>query len=129
MKIGELAARTALQPDTIRYYEREGLLTPPPRTPAGYRDYGPEAVLDLDFVRKAQAAGLTIKQIREVMEISVAGRQPCEHVRLAVTTRLGEVEKRLDDLETLRKRLRATLRRLERVPLPRSGCRCAAIDP
>ena len=60
MRIGELAKTVGVTPDTIRYYEREGLLPPPDRTPSGYRDYGPEVVDDLQFIKKAQALGLKL---------------------------------------------------------------------
>ncbi len=58
MRIGELAKTAGVTPDTIRYYEREGLLPPPERTPSGYRDYGPAALEDLLFIKQAQALGL-----------------------------------------------------------------------
>ncbi len=128
MRISEVAARAAVQPDTVRYYEREGLLRPPPRTPGGYRDYDQQALADLEFIKRAQTSGLTLKQVREVMEIASAARPPCEHVRAAVRSRLSEVEARLRDLEALRARLRATLRRLDRAPRPKAGCRCPAIE-
>lgn len=128
MRIGEVARLSGLTPQAIRFYEREGLLAKPPRTAAGYRDYGPEAVEDLRFVAKAQASGLRLTDIREVMEIAAGGRPPCEHVRATVTARLTEVERRLRELRVLRSSLRATLARLERAPKPRRGCRCAAIE-
>ncbi len=128
MRIGELAAKAGVTPDTIRYYEREGLLPPPARTPGGYRDYGSEAVDDLLFIRKAQAMGLRLADVREVLEISSGGREPCEHVRATVTARLAEVETRLRELRALRATLRTTLERLDRAPPPPSGCRCSVIE-
>ena len=102
MKIGELARRAAVTPDTVRYYEREGLLPPPPRTPGGYRDYGADALEDLSFIRKAQALGLRLLEVREVLAITEDGREPCDHVRAAVLARLEEVERRMDELPALR---------------------------
>ena len=128
MRIGELAKSAGVTPDTVRYYEREGLLAPPPRTPSGYRDYGPEALDDLRFVKKAQAMGLKLTDVREVLEISSGGRQPCEHVRATVSARLAEVETRLRELRALRATLRETLGRLDRAPPPRAGCRCMVIE-
>ncbi len=128
MRIGELAKSVGVTPDTIRYYEREGLLPPPARTPSGYRDYGPDAPDDLQFIKKAQALGLKLSHVREVLEISSGGRPPCEHVRATVSARLTEVEQRLKELRALRSTLRQTLERLDRAPPPKAGCRCAVIE-
>jgi DNA-binding transcriptional MerR regulator len=117
-----------VRPQTIRYYEREGLLPAPRRTSGKYRDYGPEALEDLRFIRKAQAIGLSLGEVREVMEIASGGRAPCEHVRAILTTRLTEVEERLRELRNLRSTLRAGLERLDHVPEPREACRCAVIE-
>lgn len=128
MRIGELAKQVGVTPDTIRYYEREGLLPPAERTPSGYRDYGPEVLDDLRFIKKAQALGLKLSDVREVLEISSGGKPPCEHVRATVSARLVDTEKRLRELRALRATLRETLERLDRAPAPKAGCRCAVIE-
>ncbi len=128
MRIGEIAKSAGVTPDTIRYYEREELLPLADRTPSGYRDYGPEVVDDLRFIKKAQALGLRLTDVREVLEISAGGRPPCEHVRATVSARLTEVEQRLRELRALRSTLRETLERLDRAPPPKTGCRCAVIE-
>ena len=118
MRIGKLAKAVGVSPDTLRYYEREGLLPPADRTASGYRDYGPEALSDMRFIKKAQALGLRLSEIREVLEISSGGLAPCEHVRSSVSRRLVEVEQRLKELRALRSTLRETLERLDRAPAP-----------
>ena len=128
MRIGDLAKHVGVTPDTIRYYEREGLLPPAERTPSGYRDYGPEVLDDLRFIKKAQALGLKLSDVREVLEISSGGKPPCEHVRATVSGRLAEVEERLRELRALRATLRDTLERLDRAPPPKAGCRCVVIE-
>ncbi len=128
MRIGEIAKTVGVTPDTIRYYEHEGLLPPAPRTTSGYRDYGPETVDDLQFIKKAQALGLKLSDVREVLEISSGGEPPCEHVRATVASRLVEVEQRLRDLRALRSTLRETLERLDRATQQEAGCRCAVIE-
>jgi DNA-binding transcriptional MerR regulator len=128
MRIGELAKRADVTPDTIRYYERLGLLAPPRRTEGRYRDYGPEALDDVRFIKKAQASGLKLSDVRDVMQIAAGGRAPCEHVRDTVTRRLAEVEERLEELRSLRTTLRSTLARLHRAPVPKARCRCAVIE-
>jgi len=128
MKIGALAKRAGVTTDTVRYYEKEGLLSPPPRTPGGYRDYEESVLDDLLFIRKAQALGLRLGEVREVMEIAAGGQPPCDHVRATVRSRLSEVERRIGEMKALRGSLREVLRRLERVDAPPPGCRCAAIE-
>lgn len=117
MRIGELAGHTGVRTKTLRYYEAEGLLPDPGRTPAGYRDYPPAAVARVSFIRRAQAAGLTLAQIREVLAVRDAGEPPCGHLRALVADRLADVERRLDELS----RARASLQQLQ--------ARVEALDP
>ncbi len=128
MRIGELAKAAGVSPDTLRYYEREGLLPTTPRTRSGYRDYGPQALADMRFIRKAQALGLKLTEIREVLEISSGGQAPCEHMRNSVSARLIEVEERLKELRALRSTLRETIERLDNAPKPEGECRCTVIE-
>jgi DNA-binding transcriptional MerR regulator len=128
MRIGKLAEQAGVTADTIRYYERQGLLSPPRRSPSGYREYDQEVLDDLRFIKKAQALGLRLSDVREVLEISAGGRPPCEHVRATVSGRLAEVEERILELQALRCTLKETLARLDRAPPPRTGCRCAVIE-
>jgi len=128
VKIGELARQAGVTPDTVRYYEKEGLLPKPRRTPSGYRDYEPSVVDYLRFIRKAQALGLRLAEVREVMEIAAGGRTPCDHVRATVRARLDEVERRMKELRALRATLREALERLDRTEPSPPGCRCAVIE-
>lgn len=98
MRIGVLAARAGLTTKTVRYYEDAGLLPPPPRTPAGYRDYSPPALARLAFVRSAQAAGLTLAEIRSVLAIRDGGQAPCQHVTGLIDQHLAQVGQRLAEL-------------------------------
>jgi DNA-binding transcriptional MerR regulator len=128
MRIKDLAARAGVAPDTIRYYERVGLLGPAPRAPNGYREYGEETLDDLRFIHKAQALGLKLRDIQEVMEIAAGGRAPCEHVRAALDSRLQEVETRLRELKSLRATLREALAKIDRAPTRKARCRCPVIE-
>jgi len=128
MRIGELARRAGVTSDTLRYYERAGLLDRAPRAPNGYREYGNSALEDLRFISKAQVLGLRLRDIREVMEIAVGGRAPCRHVRAALDQRLHQVEARLRELRKLRATLREALLRVSRPPAPAAGCRCPVIE-
>ncbi len=128
LRIGELSARTGVSSHAIRFYERTGILPPAARTSSGYRIYALESVDQVAFVKKAQALGLRLADVKEVLEISAGGRQPCEHVREKVESRLGEVETRLRELRELRVTLRHTLRLLGTAQETSSACRCAVIE-
>jgi MerR family transcriptional regulator, copper efflux regulator len=92
---------------TIRFWEDQHLLPPPARTPAGYRDYDPAILERLAFIRHAQAAGLTLDAIRQVLDISDGGQPPCVHVAGLIARRLTEVEARLAELALTRDQLAA----------------------
>jgi len=102
LTIGQLARVADTSPDALRYYERRGLLTPTRRTQAGYRLYDRSAVERLDFIRKAQAIGLKLDQVIEVLRAAADGGPPCEHVRATLEVRLRQVDARLRDLRALR---------------------------
>jgi MerR family transcriptional regulator, copper efflux regulator len=105
MRIGEIAGRAGVPAKTIRFWEDQGLLPAPARTAAGYRDYGPAILERLAFIRHAQAAGLTLEQIRQVLDIRDGGQPPCVHVTGLIARRLGEVEARLAELSRARDQL------------------------
>jgi DNA-binding transcriptional MerR regulator len=97
LKIGELARQTGLSIKTIRYYESRGLLEKPPRTEGGYRLYGPEEVARLRFVQRAKLLGLTLEEIRELVEVAVRCNE-------------GEIVPRLE--EVLEAKLKETKRKM-----------------
>lgn len=131
MRIGELADATGVTAKTLRYYEVEGLLPPPDRMPNGYRDYRAQVVDRVVFIRHAQAAGLTLRQIGEVLAVRDGGRAPCRHVADLVADRLDEVERRLRELWDTRDQLRGLQQRL--ADLDPTDCApaavCSAITP
>jgi DNA-binding transcriptional MerR regulator len=102
MRIGELAAATGLSTDTIRYYEKAGLLPGPARTPGGYRAYGPEAVDRLHFIQGAQRLGLRLEDIGNLLAIRDTGTCPCEPAADFLARRLAEVDAQIRRLEALR---------------------------
>ena len=111
MRIGDLAATAGITTKTIRFYEHAGLLPDPPRTPAGYRDYPPEASTRLAFVRDAQAAGLTLTEIRGILAIRDSGQPPCEHVTTLIHAHLDQIQQRITELQAARTALRDLARR------------------
>ena len=107
MRIGEVAGQAGVPAKTIRFWEEQDLLPQPARTPAGYRDYDP-AILDrLTFIRQAQAAGLTLGHIRQILHIRDGGQPSCVHVTGLIARRLAEVEARLAELARTRDQLTA----------------------
>jgi len=92
MKIGEVAERSGVPAKTIRFWEDHRLLPAPARTPVGYREFDPAILERLAFIRHAQAAGLTLEHIRQVLDIRDDGQPPCVHVAGLIARRLAEVE-------------------------------------
>ena len=109
MKIGELARRGGTTTKAIRFYEQAGVLPAPARTPSGYRDYEPEFVDRLGFIRRAQAAGLSLQEVRQVLAIADRGDQPCGHVVSILQARLDHVRAALAELTALETHLAALL--------------------
>jgi DNA-binding transcriptional MerR regulator len=101
MRIGDLAASAQIPPDTVRYYEKRGLLAPPTRAANGYRTYDEAALHQLRFIRSAQAAGLTLAEIRSVIELRTNGTAPCRHVESLLADKLAAVRSRQAQLVAL----------------------------
>src|SRR5215216_1214434 len=115
LKIGELARQTGLSIKTIRYYESRGLLEPPPRTEGGYRLYGPEEVARLRFVQRGKLLGLTLEEIRELVELAARCNEGEIVPRLeeVLEAKLKETERKLAELSTFRQNLLYDRRRAE----------------
>ena len=105
MRIGELSQQTGVSTKTIRYYESLGVLPEPGREANGYRAYSPAAATRLDFIRDAQAAGLTLTEIQWILDLRDGGESTCHHVADMLTERIGEVDRQLDELRRTRDRL------------------------
>jgi MerR family transcriptional regulator, copper efflux regulator len=101
MRIGELARRSGLAATALRYYEKAGLLPESARTVSGYRDYDGETLPRLAFIRAAQAIGLSVAEIREVIGIRDAGAPPCAHVLELIERHRAEVRERVRQLQQL----------------------------
>ena len=102
VRIGELADAAGTTTKTLRFYEDQGLVPPAGRTPAGYRDYTPDTLARVDFIHRGRAAGLTLAQIRQILDIRDRGQAPCEHVRDLLDVRLAELEEQIGQLLELR---------------------------
>ncbi len=111
MRIGELGEQAGVSAKTIRYYESLGLLDEPNRTPSGYRDYGVLDVERLQFVRDAQATGLTLSEIASVLELKGAGKRSCNHTTELLDRHLAEVDIQIERLQASRGLLRELAKR------------------
>ncbi|UYH54882.1 helix-turn-helix domain-containing protein [Qipengyuania sp. SS22] len=110
MRIGELAQATGTKAETIRYYEREGILPPADRTESNYRDYSDEHLEMLTFVRRARELGFSMAQVRELLALSDHEDKPCEDVDQLVHQQMVEVERKIRYLTSLRDELGQMLR-------------------
>lgn len=106
MRIGELAAAAGVTTKTIRFYEDAGVLPVPTRQRSGYRDYDHSALDRLAFVKAAQAAGLTLAQISDVVSARDSSGAPCEHVAEVLEQHAAELERRITELNTLLSQVR-----------------------
>jgi DNA-binding transcriptional MerR regulator len=117
----ELARRAAVNPQTLRYYERRGLLAEPARTPAGYRTYPVEAVRRVRFIKQAQQHGFTLAQVQTLLHLGEDGPDGCDQVRALAEDTIADLHRRIADLQALQ----AGLTRLAdscRRPHPQRDC-------
>ena len=105
MLAGDVAKKLGIGVQTLHYYEREGLIPAPPRSGSGYRLFTPELVDRLRFIRKAQALGLPLAEVKDILRLTEEGNSPCVRVRDALTAKLQEVNERLRELESFRDEL------------------------
>ena len=101
MKTGELAGHAAVNPQTLRYYERRGLLAEPVRSASGYRCYPPEAVRRVRFIKRAQELGFTLAEVETLLELSGGGPDSCDAVRALATEKIEDLRQRIADLQML----------------------------
>src|SRR5262245_17203629 len=103
LKIGEVAKRTGIGIETLRFYERSGLLAPPKaRTEGGYRLYDSEALSTLEFIKRAQTLGFSLEEIKRIIAESRTGRKPCAEVRELLRQRLAELDEQMKLLQQYR---------------------------
>jgi DNA-binding transcriptional MerR regulator len=114
LTIGKVARQAGVTADTIRYYERLGLVPKPARTAAGYRQYPPGVVRRLAIVRNAQRLGFSLKEIAGFMRIRDAGGKPCHDVRAGAQRILDAVDRQISTLMRARRDIRRTLRTWDR---------------
>lgn len=102
LTIGQLAKETHVGVETIRYYERRGLLPEPPRRESGYRQFPPEAVRRIGFIKRAQNLGFTLREISRLLAFSDGQEAGCEDVRQFALEKIREIETKIDHFVKLR---------------------------
>lgn len=120
MRIGQAAALAGVSCDTLRYYERQGLLPRAPRTASGYRDYTPSIVERVRFVRNALRFGFSVKQVSSFLKSRESGKPPCQRVRAAAEQIRDRIDRQIAELTAARVDVERTLaawdERLARTP-------------
>lgn len=101
MKIGEVAERSGCHPETVRYYERIGLLPAPPRTTGGYRDYRPADADRLRFISRGRELGFSLEEIRSLLGLAEDDGLSCQDVDRLARGHLLDIRNRLNDLQRM----------------------------
>ena len=114
LRIGALAKATATKVETVRYYERIGLLPAPTRSSGNYRAYRPEHLNRLSFIRRARDLGFSIEQVRALLALSDQKERSCEAVDVIAREHLADVERKIADLALLRRELKELIGRCRR---------------
>jgi DNA-binding transcriptional MerR regulator len=129
-QIGQVAQKTGLSVDAIRFYEREGLVPRPARTKGGYRLYRQPEIADLEFIQKAQQLGFSLKEIRELFSIQRHPQETCVHVRDLIAQKLAVVRGKIQELKTIEAALVASLRQCRKALRRPAGHRdsCPVLD-
>jgi DNA-binding transcriptional MerR regulator len=102
MRSAELAAAAGVNVQTLRYYERRGLLPEPARLDSGYREWGPESVRIVRFVKRAQRLGFTLEEIRTLLELATGGPDSCELARRLAADKIASLDEKLAILGAMR---------------------------
>jgi Hg(II)-responsive transcriptional regulator len=121
VRTSEVAAQAAVNVQTLRYYERRGLVAEPLRSPSGYRAYPPEAVHRVRFIKRAQELGFSLAEVETLLHLAEGGPDSCVRVRTLATEKITEVERRIADLRALRDGLNRLVATCDR-PRPDREC-------
>ncbi len=107
LTIGEVAKQSGVGIEAIRFYEREGILEAPPRRESGYREYSPEVVTRLAFIKRAQELGFSLKEISELLSLRLDPKKSCAEVKKRTEKKIGSIEEKIHDLRQMKKALEA----------------------
>jgi DNA-binding transcriptional MerR regulator len=122
LKIGEVAARSGVSIDSLRYYKRLGLLPKPARTSGGYRLYEPRAVDRVGFIKREQSFGFTLDEIKQMLQLETADPQTCSRVLQLIEHKLEDLNRQHEEMRRLRRELSAYKSECERAIASRHSC-------
>lgn len=105
LRTGEVAARAGVNVQTLRYYERRGLLQEPGRRPSGYREYLPDAVQLVRFIKRAQELGFTLSEIEDLLRLRSEQKASCSEVRATAQTKMDDIELKIRSLRAMKRAL------------------------
>jgi DNA-binding transcriptional MerR regulator len=123
LRIGQLAVAAGVKTDSVRFYERAGLLPKPSRSANGYRTYDDDALKRLRFIKRAQSFGFSLDEVRRILSLRGEGRTTCRTVLAIAEATLADTEAKLRDLQKFRDSLAANVKRWRNLPARR---KCAA---
>ena len=106
MTIGQVAKKTGVSVETIRYYEKEGLITEPERSPSGYRQYPAETIKHVLFIQRAKDVGFTLKEINDLLSLQSKPQACCGDVLSKATLKVEQIEAQINELQRMRDALR-----------------------
>jgi MerR family mercuric resistance operon transcriptional regulator len=111
MTIGKIAKQAGVGVETIRFYERKGLIKQPKKEfSEGFRSYSQDEALKIRFIKRAQELGFTLREIKELLDLNTNPRATCDDVRILAETKISEIEQKIKDL----KQMKASVRQLEK---------------
>lgn len=125
LTIGQVAHRSGVGIDTVRFYEREGLLAKPTRNHSGYRQFDVGVIARLQFILRAKELGFTLNEIKELLSLRVDPSTSCEDVKARAETKIADIE---DKIRTLQRMKRALLRLTQECCETGSGSECPILD-
>ena len=120
MTIGQVAKLAGVGVETIRFYEREGLLNKPKRKESGYRMFGPEVVNRIQFIKSVKELGFSIREIRELLFLRVDSRGTAAEVKRRIDLKIDQIDRRISDLKKVRTALAQISRSAGKAPLTES---------
>ncbi|MBI3549267.1 MAG: MerR family transcriptional regulator [Elusimicrobia bacterium] len=121
LTIGKVAKLARVGVETIRYYEREGILRRPSRLAGSYREYSPDAVNRLRFIKRAQELGFSLREITKLLSLRVEGRGACSRVKRRAEEKMGQIEEKISDLKRIKAALSRVIDHCDR-QAPEKGC-------
>jgi Hg(II)-responsive transcriptional regulator len=105
LTIGQVARRSGVGIETVRFYEREGLLAKPPRTSSGYRQFDEEVIARLSFIQRTKELGFTLNEIKELLSLRVDKERSCDDVRVCAEAKISDIESKINSLQQMKKAL------------------------